>query len=771
MENKTIRRYLCCDPSILKFISDYINSIIGELNLKLLIINTNIYTYNETDIYIFVQRIPVFLLNKYHANILLLNIEQCTRNNFKEYISSLLEKNINVIDYSFENVKYLNNKNMNYLPYQYTNQEINRLRELIINTSNKSKTYDVVFLGFLSPKRKKIYDDLEFHGIKMLNINNKWGNIRDIEISSAKILLNIHFADDYDIYEVLRCDRLILSGMMVISEKSINNNLLDVNDLVIFEDYNNLVNKVIDIINNYDIYHNNFLNKYNDLINGIKLERYKQLTNLDNILMEITNTIESSQNDQNDKNIQNPISNKMKSINKSSLNKNLVNNTLELFSANWVCNVNRVSYIKLGDNIINLFRGLNLLVLKENQLFHVCGFDTCLEDFSGDIQKYVKNIYDSTEFDYLILITHDDATHNTNMKILQNYLIFLDCQKLCNLTFRGSYLLIYDLKKNKNICEICDNQFPIHEWFELVNEINTNNNYKLVNLGIPVYLIVYNLSYFVKNSVKQLEKYTKNIHIIDNKSEYPNLLEYYDKEYNYFLHKMDANYGHLVWMRQMYWQFPKIFALSDPDLEYNINLPSDFLTIMKNLTIEYKRGKVGFALDLSDHNLFFKETNYCEGLSIYEWEKRFWLRKINHSKYELYDAGVDTTFCVVNKSYPETNNAIRMGGEFTCKHIPWYDGWHKKLDKDEWKFYKNKNISSSTVKMILKTYNECHVKNIKLFNDINELINNVNEIISRHSKESSSIEINKDLNNCIAILNTSKDKISTIIRNNASNIN
>lgn len=741
-------RFLCCNPDIFKFISDYASSIMSDLELKLLVTDINYYSYNNEDTYIFVQKIPEKLLVNPIDNIFLLNIEQCTRNNYKTYITNLLNKNIKIIDYSLENVKcFGNNKNIFYLPYQYTNKEINKLKNFMLITP---KTYDVVFVGHLSPKREKIFNELKQKGLKMLNINGKWSDARDVEISSSKVLLNVHFADDYDIYEVLRCDRIVLAEMMIISEKSTDNVSLDINELVIFEDYDNLVNKTVDIIQNYNSYYQTFISKYNQTINGIKNERVKHLIYLKDTLSQIVE----------------------KKTHTSNTNK-LVDNTLELFSANWTCNVNKTSYVKLGNNTINLFRGFNLLLIKDGELTRACGYDTCIEDFSSDIQKYVKIIYDEKKYDYLILITHDDAVNRINTNILQNYLIFLNCKKLNGLIFRASYALIYDLNKRENIFELCDNEFPIHEWFELIKETktNNNNNYTLQNLGVPVYLIVYNLSYFVKNSVDQLKKYTKNIHIIDNKSVYPKLLEYYDKEYDFFLHKMPANYGHLVWMKQMYWQFPRIFAISDPDLQYNINLPSNFLNIMKDLTFEYKKGKVGFALDISDSHLFFKDPNYTDGVSIAEWESRFWLRKIDNPKYELYNAGLDTTFCVVNKSFPETNNAIRMGGDFTCKHIPWYEGWYKKLDKDEWEFYKNKNISSSTVKMIMQTYTSKHKQGVQLFNDINSVMNNVNELYVKFNEtnliKNDIMELNGYINDCVSALEKTKDKISKLIQNNA----
>jgi hypothetical protein len=511
-----------------------------------------------------------------------------------------------------------------------------------------------------------------------------------------------------------------------------------VNGIVNFVSYDKLTDTVANAIKEYDAYHKIFLDKYNSQIEDIKKDRSNCLVGLKD---KIKNSI---------------IKKKVGTIR---------DRTLEIFSANWVCNYQKDSYVKLNEQHVKLCRGFNVLGLKGNVLSHLYFFDTCIEDFSVDMQKRVKEIWDKKEYDHLIIITHDDATCKTNPGILQNYLIFLGCKQLNQLRFRGSYTLVYDLQNNNIIYENCDNQFPIHEWFEVIN----NDKQILENLGVPVYLIVYNLLYFVKNSVEQLRKYTKNIHIIDNRSTYPELIHYYDSEYEFFLDKMDANYGHLVWLRQMYWKFPKIFAMSDPDLQFHKDLPNNFLNIMKDLTYEYKKGKVGFALDLSDSHLFFKEKCYTEGLSIEEWESRFWLRKIDHSDYEMYNAGVDTTFCVVNKSFEETNNAIRMGGNFTCKHIPWYEGWNAKLDPSEWAFYKNNNISSSTVRMIMKIYNDTHKEAIDLFNEMDNIINKINEVTEKVNQKENiteKLDLKHNLEMSKDFILKNKMKISQIVQNN-----
>ena len=728
--------YLCCQHSLFRFVSEYCSSIIDKLEMKLLLIDVETYEYNKNDIYVFIQSIPTKILNNPIPNMYLLNTEQYTRDHYKNQSLELLNKGFKIINYSLENIKLLNyHPNLYYLPYQYNDSEINKLKKFMLSNEKK---YDVVFCGSIDDsKRKKIVDELVNRGINVHVVNGKWDIERDIEISKGKILLNIHYNDNYNIHESIRCDRWNMAGMVVVSEKSFDIDLVDMNNLIIYEDYDNLVDKVIDVVNDYDQYYGKLQSKYDNQIKNIIENKHQYLLNVKNMFS--TNYV---------KNIENCIQ-----------KNNLLSNTLELFSANWRCNGGKESYVKLGDTIINLHRGINILVIKNKKITLLATFDTCFEDYSLNIQTYIKKIYDLQDNDYLIMITHDDAINKMNPKILQNYLIFVDCSEFSNLIFRASYLMIYDLKNRNKIFELSDNQFPIHEWFEL------NDENKLVNLGLPVYLIVYNLHYFVKNSVKQLRKYTKNIHIIDNKSTYPKLLEYYDNEYEFFLHKMPTNYGHLVWRNEMYWQFPRFFAISDPDLEFNENLPNNFIDIMKELSIIYSKGKVGFALDISDSHLFYQSKNYNNSLSIEEWEKRWWLKRIYNEKYELYDANIDTTFCVVNKQFKEEyfEPAIRMAGDFTCKHIPWYEGWHNRLDKDEWDAYKKNNISSSVVKLLSEKQSKYNGF-IKQMDDALCIINNVNTDLTKYGFTIDKHNHIKDhLNNSMFLLDHNKQFVSNML--------
>ncbi len=104
-----------------------------------------------------------------------------------------------------------------------------------------------------------------------------WKDERDKQIAECRILLNLHYEKDYQVFEHLRCDRWLFAGKMVISDETILMNSLDIKDLVIFEKYDKLVDKVVDVIDNYDKYYNDFIITYNKQIDNICIKREKLL--------------------------------------------------------------------------------------------------------------------------------------------------------------------------------------------------------------------------------------------------------------------------------------------------------------------------------------------------------------------------------------------------------------------------------------------------------------------------------------------------------------
>lgn len=80
------------------------------------------------------------------------------------------------------------------------------------------KTHDFVFFGSLSPRRDAVIAAVRAAGHTVLVLDGEWGAERDREVARARAILNVHFRDDYTVFEVFRCGRWIAAGMRVVTE-------------------------------------------------------------------------------------------------------------------------------------------------------------------------------------------------------------------------------------------------------------------------------------------------------------------------------------------------------------------------------------------------------------------------------------------------------------------------------------------------------------------------------------------------------------------------
>jgi hypothetical protein len=257
--------------------------------------------------------------------------------------------------------------------------------------------------------------------------------------------------------------------------------------------------------------------------------------------------------------------------------------------------------------------------------------------------------------------------------------------------------------------------------------------------SIPIVIICYNNYRYVENTLSQIlrinKEYYNNIIILNNASTCADTIEYLKKlgsgGSGVAIINNIGNFG--PWIaadnnNHIYDILPDKFVLTDPDLKLNANIPSNFIDILATLSDKYKTTKIGLALDITDHDKFYPTTEYMANLSIYDWEKRFWKNKIDDPDYELYEADIDTTFCLINKrNLYESGSAsassiagiqIRVAGDFTAKHIPWY------IDNEIYNMYENyaaciNTTHISTIARIVKPYVENNYlqvrKNEKLF--------------------------------------------------------
>jgi len=208
---------------------------------------------------------------------------------------------------------------------------------------------------------------------------------------------------------------------------------------------------------------------------------------------------------------------------------------------------------------------------------------------------------------------------------------------------------------------------------------------------IPIVLNNYNRLTTTKKLADDLSRlgYT-NIHILDNKSTYPPLLEWYDN-CSYTVKRLEDNLEQLAiynsgyineWLNKEPW-----IVYSDPDIELNVNTPHDFIDTIISKMEKYSKTKGGLALRIDD----LPDNPYANHFR--EWESKYWL---NELEKDVYDAQIDTTFCVIKPGACFDYQAIRLGGDFTARHVPWYTQFDN-LDEEE-KYYLEQSKDWSTYK-------------------------------------------------------------------------
>jgi glycosyltransferase involved in cell wall biosynthesis len=211
----------------------------------------------------------------------------------------------------------------------------------------------------------------------------------------------------------------------------------------------------------------------------------------------------------------------------------------------------------------------------------------------------------------------------------------------------------------------------------------------------PVLIPTFNNPTFLENTLEQLySNGLENVCIIDNGSRFKPMIDLIEKvaSWHRVITLIDNPGPHYtITRKEILASLPKFFIYTDPDLEFNPNLPSNFISTLKRLSEEHKVGKVGFALEIDniqemrDTKIKIAEKEFL----IWEWEKQFWKHKVlQEYSNDVFYADIDTTFALYNQDFyhPEINSgALRVAGDFTAKHLPWYRS--SLVPKSESNFY------------------------------------------------------------------------------------
>ena len=147
--------------------------------------------------------------------------------NLQKYIEKYT--NIKIYDYSLSNIKILNNNgymNTYHLEYNINDKETAFLKNINENTE---KIYDFGIISPENPIKLKRRADVVDYLIKnnfSVKVIQGWKEDRDKQLASCSVILNIHgsfnsFNNEIsNIFEHIRCDRLLAAGFNILSEES-----------------------------------------------------------------------------------------------------------------------------------------------------------------------------------------------------------------------------------------------------------------------------------------------------------------------------------------------------------------------------------------------------------------------------------------------------------------------------------------------------------------------------------------------------------------------
>lgn len=216
---------------------------------------------------------------------------------------------------------------------------------------------------------------------------------------------------------------------------------------------------------------------------------------------------------------------------------------------------------------------------------------------------------------------------------------------------------------------------------------------KIVNFKeIPIIINNKNRYTYLLKLINYLEsRGYKNIYILDNKSTYLPLLEFYKKT-NYKVFHLNRNYGYLAfWKSFIFLKFIRsYYVYTDSDVLPIDNCPEDFLDFFRNVLInDVTVKKIGFSLKFDD-----LPDTYNSKAKVIDWESKFYSKPINNL---LFDSIIDTTFALYRPfsggGAKLNNKTYRTAFPYQAYHLPWYENSNN-LTEEQIYYYTNSNYKT-----------------------------------------------------------------------------
>lgn len=266
------------DTRVPKVLEDYIHSlnlfddVIHLHELSIPKFKSTDYIYVITQMWLNLDENDQHIVDEMLSSnrVVFLNVEMLSENTRMEHILNLIKKGIQIADYSIVNIIFLKEyakdhnisitKEVIYLPYQYNLRDQVQLQNI-----DDNYVYDIGIINALPKqddsvnkvntyRRTKMWNDLQKTEWTCINILG-WGKERDELIKRCKVIINVHHFEAFNIFEHIRCDRMIWAKKIIISDNSLGMDKLDITKYIFCEKFDDIIPMAEKVLQNFTDYY------------------------------------------------------------------------------------------------------------------------------------------------------------------------------------------------------------------------------------------------------------------------------------------------------------------------------------------------------------------------------------------------------------------------------------------------------------------------------------------------------------------------------------
>lgn len=177
---------------------------------------------------------------------ILYNAESAEQSEHFDTITQAFLREYEVWDFNDYNAKLLNDRYGTKIKKSFL---MGYIKQLDVINHDRTKDIDILFMGAINNRRKKILDDMKNIGLNVVHLFGVYGKEKDLIIERSKLHINIH-SQGPRVLEPFRINYYLINGCPILSEMT--NDLVEfktLKDIICFRDYSELAITALRLVN------------------------------------------------------------------------------------------------------------------------------------------------------------------------------------------------------------------------------------------------------------------------------------------------------------------------------------------------------------------------------------------------------------------------------------------------------------------------------------------------------------------------------------------